>query len=445
LSVFAQDSCRTCHEQRDAAYVHEHVDTFGTTCLNCHDGVDSYGEDFDHGTWKLEGGHADASCAGCHAGSTTLAALRATRTTCVACHADRDVHEGRLGTDCASCHSTTSWEEAADGFDHGRTRFALVGRHADADCLACHVDRQWTGLGTTCEACHAADDPHDGQFDQSCASCHTPADRTPSTFDHATTRFKLVLAHAKPECAACHPDGRFASTPTTCVGCHRADDRHKGNLGSRCETCHRARSWSDTSFTHDQARFRLTGAHVEALCTKCHATLTAYRGTPRTCYACHKADDAHDRRFGTDCSACHSTKSWSGATVDHNRTAFPLTGAHRSVSCRSCHRNNVFSGTPTSCRACHKKPSTHQPDAFSNCKQCHTTAAWRPATFNAPHSFPVDHRTANGICTRCHAGSWAVYTCSRCHSDAKMIEHHKEVPNFSLTTCVKCHPKGRGD
>jgi hypothetical protein len=178
---------------------------------------------------------------------------------------------------------------------------------------------------------------------------------------------------------------------------------------------------------------------------KCHATLTEYRGTPTTCYACHKADDAHDGRFGKDCSACHSTTSWKGARVDHSRTAFPLTGAHKTVSCRSCHRNNTFSGTPTACSACHKKPSTHQPAGFTGCKQCHSTAAWKPAKFNLAHSFPMNHRNANGVCTNCHVGSWAVYTCSKCHSNAKMNEHHKEVPNYSLTTCVKCHPKGRGD
>lgn len=108
-----------------------------------------------------------------------------------------------------------------------------------------------------------------------------------------------------------------------------------------------------------------------------------------------------------------------------------------------------------SCDACHAQAwspdrmadrcLTHQPNAFSNCRQCHTTVAWKPADLSATHSFPMDHRNAGGVCTRCHVGSWAVYTCSKCHSDAKMNEHHKEVPNYSLTTCAKCHPKGRND
>ncbi len=445
LTVFATGTCLACHEQRDAGYMTEHVDTFGAECRSCHDGVDTYGADFGHAAWVLEGTHATASCAACHAGATTIEALAATPTTCVACHAAQDIHEGRLGSDCASCHTAATWQGAQDDFDHGLAEFALAGKHTGVACLACHLDRRWTGIGTTCEACHAADDPHDGQFVQPCASCHTSAAWTPTTFDHSATRFKLVFAHAKPACAECHAKGQFANTPTTCIGCHRADDRHQGNLGTRCEACHKATTWGTTTFTHDQARFRLTGAHASALCVRCHATLTEYRGTPTTCYACHKADDEHKGKFGTDCGACHGTRSWSGATVDHSRTAFPLTGVHRSVSCGSCHKNNVFSGTPTACSACHKKPSTHQPDAFSSCKQCHSTAAWKPATFNAAHSFPMTHRNAGGICTRCHVGSWAVYTCSRCHSDAKMNEHHKEVPNFSLTTCVKCHPKGRGD
>jgi hypothetical protein len=509
LSEFTASSCQACHQEEDPAYTAEHVDTFGTGCLNCHDGIDTYGEDFAHASWKLEGKHAGTSCAMCHAGATTLDELQDTSTACIACHADDDIHDGRLGSDCASCHTATAWEEEPDDFDHDLTPFTLKGGHTEVACLACHVDRAWKGIGTACESCHAADDPHAGQFDQPCASCHTESDWKETSFDHATTRFKLVDAHAKPECATCHENGRFADTPTTCYACHKADDEHAGNVGKQCEACHVVTTWADTTFTHDQAEFHLTGAHTDALCVKCHASLTEYRGTPTTCFACHKDDDEHKGAFGTDCAschttrdwddvdfnhgrtdfpltgahraatcaqchtgssfkntptscischraddehnggfgtrcnACHTTRSWSGATVDHSQTRFPLTGAHKSVSCAKCHRNNVYAGTPTACSACHTKPSTHRPDSFAGCKNCHSTAAWKPADFNHPHTFPANHRNAGGVCTKCHTGSWAVYTCARCHSNTTMNEHHKEVPNFSLTTCARCHPRGQ--
>ncbi|RPJ03222.1 MAG: hypothetical protein EHM31_01520, partial [Candidatus Aminicenantes bacterium] len=37
----------------------------------------------------------------------------------------------------------------------------------------------------------------------------------------------------------------------------------------------------------------------------------------------------------------------------HDRTNFPLTGKHRTLSCRECHINLVFEGTPTDCEVCH--------------------------------------------------------------------------------------------
>ena len=37
--------------------------------------------------------------------------------------------------------------------------------------------------------------------------------------------------------------------------------------------------------------------------------------------------------FPTTCVVCHNTTSWTNANFDHNKTAFPLTGAHATVPC----------------------------------------------------------------------------------------------------------------
>ncbi len=210
LARFTPSTCQTCHEREDPAYMAEHVDTFGTGCRNCHDGIDTYGADFAHATWKLEGKHADTSCAMCHAGATDAAALRDTPVACISCHAEDDVHERRLGSDCASCHTAATWEEAPADFDHDQTSFTLKGGHTEVECLACHVDRAWTGIGTTCESCHVADDPHDGQFDQPCASCHTETDWKTTTFDHATTALRWST---RTRSRSAPPAMRTASSP----------------------------------------------------------------------------------------------------------------------------------------------------------------------------------------------------------------------------------------
>ena len=48
------------------------------------------------------------------------------------------------------------------------------------------------------------------------------------------------------------------------------------------------------------------------------------------------------RAFPTDCSLCHSTINWTGATFDHSKTTFPLTGAHVAAPCAQCHVNNNY-------------------------------------------------------------------------------------------------------
>ena len=570
---FKAPTCASCHQALDAPYMAQHEATFGTTCLNCHDGAETYGKSFKHATYALTGGHEQAQCAGCHQQATTLAALRATTTECVACHAAKDVHQGRLGTSCAECHTTANWTDAR--IDHNRTRFALVGQHAGAVCESCHVDRHWTGIGTTCRSCHAKDDPHAGQFPGDCASCHAATGWKNVTFNHSTTAFALDGAHAGSTCAACHANGRYVGTPTTCVACHAAKDQHKGALGTACASCHTTRAWKPATFNHNQAAFQLTGAHLSVTCQKCHADGTfkgapttcaachtkpvshgsalsgtcstchttrawkpatfnhaksafpltgahrgvtcqkchggssfagaptscaachtkpsshgtafsgtcgschttkawkpatfnhsksafpltgahrsvtcqkchggdTFKGTPTACAACHTKPASHDSGFGTACASCHTTKAWLPASFNHSKSAFPLTGAHRSVTCQKCHAGDVFKGTPTACSACHTKPSSHGSSVGSACASCHTTTAWKPATFNQAHAFPMTHQGAGGVCSRCHPSTWTTYSCARCHSNSSMTSKHKDVSGFSLTTCAKCHPKGQG-
>jgi hypothetical protein len=376
LSTFTATSCGACHQGRDPSYIARHEADFGIACLNCHDGLDSYGKAFGHATYPLTGGHARPGCSACHRGATTLIALKDAPTACVACHEINDIHDGRLGTSCADCHSPATWSGAT--IDHARTRFPLTGKHVGVACALCHVDDQWTGIGQTCRACHAKDDPHGGQFTGDCVACHATSGWDDVTFDHAQAGFPLTGGHAKPSCAACHPAGRFAGTPTTCVGCHRADDAHHGS-------------------------------------------------------------------FGTDCGACHRATTWADATFDHAKSGFPLTGAHASVACQSCHVGGVFTGTPTSCVSCHARPASHTTGFNNNCASCHSTRAWKPAAFNAPHSFPMSHGGAGGVCSKCHPSSFTAWTCATCHSNAAMASRHAGVSGYSATGCLHCHPRGSGD
>jgi Cytochrome c7 and related cytochrome c/Class III cytochrome C family len=507
---YTSTTCIGCHQRLDGALMAEHVDQYGDVCLNCHDGKDTYGKAFAHTSYPLVGKHESATCASCHARSTTLAALRSTSTECATCHVKDDIHQGRLGPSCGSCHTPAGWEGAA--LDHvTQTRFPLTGRHVGVACEACHTDRRWTGIGTTCAACHAADDPHEGQFTGDCATCHVAGGWNDVTFDHAATSFPLARAHVGVACASCHVGGKFVGTPTTCVACHAADDAHKGTLGRDCESCHQATTWSDASFDHNTTTFELTGAHtgvscrrchtvappaststscaschdkpaahdrnfagncgtchstrawrpaafdhattqykltgshLGVACQKCHTSPATYSDAPTSCAACHTKPASHTGAFGSACQSCHSTKRWLPATFDHDRTGFRLTGAHLGISCGKCHKSSTFTGLSKACVSCHSKPASHPSSYGTVCTLCHTTRAWLPISYSGPHTFPMTHRGADGKCSTCHPSSLSSYTCSKCHSDAKMNEHHKEVSGYSLTTCAKCHPTGRND
>ena len=147
------------------------------------------------------------------------------------------MHNGRNGTDCASCHDDTSW--AATDFNHWMVSgFALEGRHNALSCQSCHTVDLATALPETCIGCHAEQDVHNGLMGQNCASCHSQDAWIDTGFDHLSqTGFALTGVHADAGCADCHMESVTAALPNTCAGCHEPDP-HQNQLGSDCAVCH---------------------------------------------------------------------------------------------------------------------------------------------------------------------------------------------------------------
>ena len=236
----------------------------------------------------------------------------------------------------------------------------------------------------------------------------------------------------------------YAGTPTNCYACHAANDVHNGANGQNCQTCHSTTAWLPPTINHNQSAFPLTGAHANLACNVCHVN-GVYAGTPTNCYACHAANDVHNGANGQNCQACHSTTAWLPATVDHNTTAFPLTGAHANLACNLCHANGVYAGTPTNCYACHAQDDAHNGVNGTDCSVCHSTTAWLPAEYNGPHTFPLNHHGADGECAQCHTTSLQTYTCyAGCHhhTESRESSNHRNVNGFG-NDCARCHPDGR--
>jgi hypothetical protein len=393
---------------------------------------------------KLQNGNP-FSCKDCH----TSGYASFDQTICSTCHMQIDnsrmqSHIAAYGTSCNACHDGI--DSYGKSFDHHTATFKLTGKHGSLDCYACHNgDVKLADMKSTpmqCVDCHQKDDIHLGGLGKDCGSCHVTDSWVQATIDHSKTSFALTGAHINVACTDCHINNVFKGTPTTCYACHQSKDIHNGDFGQDCGACHKTDAWSDVTFDHSKSIFPLTGAHINVACTSCHVN-NVFKGTPATCYACHKSKDIHNGSFGQDCAACHKTDAWSDITFDHAKSGFPLTGAHLSLACTRCHINNVFKGTPVQCISCHADPAFHAGLFGTNCSSCHTTTAWLPASFNGPHQFPTNHGGAN-TCRSCHPNSLASYTCFSCHNQGQMVSRHAAQGITDISNCVRCHASGGG-
>ncbi len=428
----ARATCAQCHGSasqgaarfrgvdENCASCHNDVDPHGTqfrarSCGSCHTPQTwNSAPNFNHNQteFPLTGSHAQIDCASCHPGSGRDQQFSGTEfATCGTCH--DDAHEGDFGTDCATCHITTSWQRMGQSFDASRfnheehTGYALVGAHLQLDCSTCHVQppRNDDAIRITlvggrsdasfpaverdnCQSCHQ--DFHNGELTTVdggpvCDNCHGQDGWTPTSFDltrHAETLFPLSGAHLATPCTACHVSAgqeapKFA-LETSCESCHVElsphDDEFADSDGvTRCAECHNAVDWDLASFDHSQTGFALTGAHFALDCGSCHTTeirpdgreVRRFQGLDTACMTCHTEDDPHRGQFeGQSCETCHDTEAFTVSDFDHNRTRFKLEGAHINVACGGCHKPELdnsgqlfvrFQPLGMACADCHQE------------------------------------------------------------------------------------------
>jgi len=419
--------------------------------------------------------HAETggNCSACHAApwSRTMMADR-----CQECHtaimAAGELHASLLvGTspNCRNCHPEHRGPQAEltlfdpDHFPHETVGYSLAGHQQRGDgepfnCHDCHIQDIRSFDPKICDVCHRQIQPdfmtsHTAAFGEGCLACHDGVDRYGPDFDHSGLAFPLTGLHADLACTDCHagaqsPDALRAA-PQDCFGCHQVDDPHQAPTFRDCQACHTTDGWSSAFFDHSQTAFPLTGGHVRLKCQECHEQ-QVFKGTPSDCFSCHSKDDAHQGEFGPDCSACHTTESWQEVVFDHSLSVFPLTGAHVQVACDQCHLQGaggtIFRGTPQECQACHADPDYHSGLFRPDCAACHTDQAWSPASYDGPHTFPVDHgEVGMSQCRVCHPDRLQSYTCYGCHEhDPVQIENkHREEGINDFNDCTRCHPTGR--
>lgn len=365
-------SCIDCHFD-------EHREQLSDNCQFCHNtSAWRPAAGFDHAdaAFTLQGKHLTVQCAKCHAAETDVQSSDDAEfnrykpiafAQCSNCHAD--VHKGRLGHDCESCHTLDGWKNVkTTQFNHDQTRFPLRGKHITVTCKQCHGQRSTTEplKFAACMDCHS--DFHKGAFADrtghgACEECHTVEGFRPSNFlfdQHAATDFPLQGAHLAVPCQSCHfvststgnDQYKFVFTSLSCLVCHK--DPHREQVDKfvsvdGCQYCHSEQSWRAIKFNHDSTDFPLDGKHAAVPCRGCHAgkdrfDVASIVFTPlqQNCRFCHS--DPHHGQFtqsdnSGDCAACHNSLSWKNLDFDHDiDTRFALEGAHRRIACNKCHK-----------------------------------------------------------------------------------------------------------
>ena len=307
--------CVACHAIRDV-----HNKRFGDKCQDCHVEKKWNKTRFEHNRdteFELKGKHLNVSCHSCHTVTGKTSSKKKVPATCYSCHRLDDIHKEKNGKQCDDCHSENSWLKTS--FDHDKkTEFPLKGAHRDASCQACHKTSSKKKPDKACYSCHKHQDAHKKQQGKQCDSCHNENTwwLKDVRYDHELTNFPLIGQHAVTGCESCHFTSAFKDAKSKCNDCHHDDDIHKLALGEECQECHNPNNWLIWEFDHDQTDFKVEGAHDGLHCHRCHIEpLDKDRQPDFLCMDCHHRDDIHNGNFGSDCSKCHTQKSFSSINI----------------------------------------------------------------------------------------------------------------------------------
>lgn len=445
-----------------------------------------------------------AGCTQCHTIGKALS-----NENCLNCHPEigirirekRGLHASFGQKECVDCHKEHHGRSFdlirfdRNAFQHSQTGYPLEGKHAIVKCEQCHTKgkiaahdiqrlsdqrkaKTFLGLGIDCLSCHR--DEHRGQLNNDCRKCHgMEAWKPAEKFSHAAAAFTLTGAHETVPCQKCHTKKLANGSVTqyvridhsSCRSCHA--DIHKGKFRQECAQCHSTASWhsvKSSAFDHSATLFPLKGKHRELKCTQCHPKDPKERNPSGAfgftivkfseCVNCHS--DAHARQFNhrTDngnCGSCHAEQGFLPSTFslsDHERTRFPLMGAHRAVSCIQCHAKEKVAAKCTQqfrwdgeirCTTCHQDIHNNQFSSYASqgCEACHSVVSWTELKFSHQQTrFPLQGKHVAVRCSGCHkpANDVVQYTgtaknCESCHAD----RHAGQFATSAGTTCERCH------
>ncbi len=340
------------------------------------------------------------------------------------------------------------------------TKCHVLGKQVqNSKCLDCHTEiNQLISAG---QGYHSSSDVKN----KNCTSCHSEhhgrnfkiINYNPNSFDHSKAGFALQGKHGQLKCEDCHQtkfisnsifnkrQGTYLGLNTTCISCH--EDVHQNTLGKDCSSCHNSVKFKPAAFfNHDKAKFKLTGAHQKVECIKCHQkeqlngkVFQKFVGLQfKNCTPCHQ--DVHKGQFGSDCEKCHNVESFKVVnknTFDHNKTKYPLEGAHVRVACADCHGKDLLSKPKfAKCTDCHKDQHFGEftvNNVLRDCKECHSIESFKLTLYSID-----EHNKLKFQLTGAHLA----VSCQSCHyKDPTKEWHFKNIGE----RCIDCHKNVHGN
>lgn len=280
-------------------------------------------------------------------------------------------------------------------------------------------------------------------------------------------------------CTKCHTLGDKVSNEK-CLACHTElkvrIDQKKGFhssyqvKGKQCAGCHndhhgltfKILKFDTDKFNHDQAGYKLTGAHTQKKCADCHkpefitdkkikAKKFTFLGLNTSCLTCHA--DYHQKTLSSSCADCHNDEKFKPASkFNHQNTRFKLAGKHEHIACGDCHKTSIRNGQKfqefkgikaTNCTNCHK--DIHDNKFGQNCAECHNNESFKVVAGikgfdHSKTDFILEGKHQNVACKLCHKVKLTTplnyKRCSDCHTDY----HEKQfVKNGVSPDCSACH------
>ena len=284
-------------------------------------------------------------------------------------------------TACESCHkaSDSSWQGARSTTTRPSRSSACTRRRP---VRACHKNDVYKGTPRDCVGCHLHELPAHHEPEPRGAGSRpraSPATRPPTRAGgprSTTTRSSPSSAlHATQACTRVPQEQRVQGhaprlrrLPPHELRAHHEPESRVGRVPDRVRVLPQGLRFElagHASITTPS--FALVGVHATQACTRVPQEQRVQGHAPRlrtaatsTNYERTTSPNHVSAGFPTACESCHSASSstWT-ASFDHNRF-FVLAGRHLSAACSSCHRNNVYRGTPRECYPCHQ--AQYRPD-----------------------------------------------------------------------------------